>query len=1056
VLKKVLKLAKLTRPRLHKVLARYRLFALLDAGRERPVIWIAGPPGCGKTALVGSYLDAREIQDIWVHLDGGDQDLATFFYYLSQTIDGRSQRGPLPIITPEHLGDVQGFTRYYFREFFARMRPPVILVFDNYQEIPESSALHAVLQQAALEAPEGVTLVMISRKDPPAEYSRLDALDRLARIEWNDLKLTLPEASSIAALRCDLDAATLKRLYDLSNGWAAGLTLALEQIRRTPNQPGHLPGTALESVFNYFAGQILKTAEPDVSEFLLRTALFPRTTVEMARQISGSAQAGRVLEYFYRHRLFTDRRGEQPFNYQYHDLFRTFLLDRLVNSKPKAEVDDLRRQAGAILEGERGYDDAFALYRDAADWSSVARLVLTQAQELIAQGRGETLREWAATLPAEYATKSPWLSYWQGISLLASAPDQAIDYLVRANEILESKGEASGQIACCTAIILAHLSNLLDFTLLSKWVDRLIELLRDPPERQAPLAQLRANAALAHFAKVCQPRANFYQPALKRTLELLTSDDVAVNDKVLPACFALQTMRETCHFAECDRIIAVLHPQMTSALVSPGDRAYWYQVLAWTETSRGDRRAAAEACREAETICTTHSINGPARRVYTHMLLAANALQARDLSGAQLHIEKMETHMRSQRSLEHGWANWIRSIVCAMRDDWDGAVRYAEEEIKILTQNGAVFHLYFAHLHHAAGLVGQKRYRAAHQAIEDARALLVNSCVSRKLADVDLMAAWLALSQGASAQFERHVQAALALLRSAELHACLWYVDQRILPGVLAEALRREIAVDQIRAMIRKLELQPPPGANANWPWPVRVRLLGGFQVWIDDVPLESSRKPPRKLLALLKALACSGDSGVPESQLIDWLWPESEADAARKSLQISLHRLRAALGKTECVIVADGRIRLDRNQVWVDAWAFDSLSRVLHGESLPIDDAVAIYQGTLLPGDMDAAWCVSYREQLRDAFNRLIYSCGARLESQGAFQEALRWYAKGIEADDLVEGMYQGLMRCYLGLGQAADAQAAYQRLRRTLTAKLRAMPSKESVALAHSAARS
>src|SRR5262249_25612400 len=159
-------------------------------------------------------------------------------------------------------------TRYYFRQFYARLKAPAVLVFDNYQDIRAESSLHAVLEQAALESPEGIALIVISREDPPSEYGRLDASDRLARIEWNDLKLTLAEAAATAALRFDLDPATLRALYDASNGWAAGLTLALEQMKRSQSPTRNLEGGALESVFNYFAGQILKTAEPDVREFL--------------------------------------------------------------------------------------------------------------------------------------------------------------------------------------------------------------------------------------------------------------------------------------------------------------------------------------------------------------------------------------------------------------------------------------------------------------------------------------------------------------------------------------------------------------------------------------------------------------------------------------------------------------------------------------------------------------------------------------------------------------------------------------------------------------------
>ena len=65
-------IAKLTRPRLHRVLERRRLFTLLDERGHSPVVWIAGPPGAGKTALAASYVAASKRANVWYQVDRGD------------------------------------------------------------------------------------------------------------------------------------------------------------------------------------------------------------------------------------------------------------------------------------------------------------------------------------------------------------------------------------------------------------------------------------------------------------------------------------------------------------------------------------------------------------------------------------------------------------------------------------------------------------------------------------------------------------------------------------------------------------------------------------------------------------------------------------------------------------------------------------------------------------------------------------------------------------------------------------------------------------------------
>ena len=75
-------LAKLTRPKLFAVVARERLFQLLDDRLAHPIAWVTGPPGAGKTTLLSGYVESRQRPTLWYQLDSGDADIATFFYYL--------------------------------------------------------------------------------------------------------------------------------------------------------------------------------------------------------------------------------------------------------------------------------------------------------------------------------------------------------------------------------------------------------------------------------------------------------------------------------------------------------------------------------------------------------------------------------------------------------------------------------------------------------------------------------------------------------------------------------------------------------------------------------------------------------------------------------------------------------------------------------------------------------------------------------------------------------------------------------------------------------------
>ena len=395
-------LAKLARPRLHKAVARERLFAVLDEARgHKPAICVVGPPGAGKTTLVASWLDARGIKGIWYQVDPGDADLATFFYYLGEATKAYTLKGQraLPALTPKYLHDVEGFSRRFFRELFARLPQAAVLVLDNYQQVASEQNFHQLIAQAVEDVPAGMTLIAITRRDPPDCYARLIANENVRLVDWDDLQLSLEETRLIVEAKGPVSRhEEIEQLHQQSGGWAAGLTLLLEGYRKNAKPLLKMP-IGRDAIFNYFAAQIFECVSDNVQRFLITTSLLPTVQISVAQALTGEPASAKILEDLYQRHLFTHRRpGHEP-TYWYHALFREFLLAQAVRYWSEEQRRELQCRAGELLDAYGNPEAAFDLLCQAQAWAAAEILILKQASWLLGQGRGETLRGWIVALP---------------------------------------------------------------------------------------------------------------------------------------------------------------------------------------------------------------------------------------------------------------------------------------------------------------------------------------------------------------------------------------------------------------------------------------------------------------------------------------------------------------------------------------------------------------------------------------------------------------------------------------------------------------------------------
>lgn len=1050
-------LAKLTRPRLHRAVARERLFALLDEAREhKPAIFVVGPPGAGKTTLVASWLDARGIKGIWYQVDPGDADLATFFYYLGEAAKPFTRKGqrPLSLLTPEYLHDVEGFSRRFFREMFARLQGAT-LVFDNYQEVTPEHHFHQLIAQAVDEVPDGNTLIALSRRDPPDCYARLIANEGVALVDWENLKLTLEEAQSIAIARRHGDCTTIRELHERSGGWAAGLVLMLENL----GSDAVRPDTATESqqkVFSYFAAQIFQRIPDETRQLLLATADLPWVEAELGELLAGTGNAARILDDLCRRHLFIHRRAGAKPSYQYHALFKEFLKARADDSLPKAERTELRLRGAQFLERTGSVAEAFNLYREAQAWHAATPLILCHAPDLVAHGRFQTLADWVAALPETVVQAEPWLAYWHGRALVPLDPASGRRRLEQAHVGFLGQSDVVGEVAAAASIIDSMFIDNRHFVAMDPWIEILDRRLKTLQSLPSAAMELRVYSSGLVAMLYRQPANPLIAPWLARIVSLLELE-IDVNNRVSAAISVLTYASASGDFAAGHRVRALVEPIVSRDEVAPAHRFLWRAWLGYFLMLLGEYT-------EAEAnYCAAAEVNNDNQFPWSANLLFIKALcfiGQGDMQPALACLDGIEPIANRSRPQDLGYLHVARAWKGMMTGGADQALHESQSALAIAREIGnfSLTIVWFAPT--AWALASMNRYEEFVRTMDSTLEEVRGTCYRRPHVELLALKAWLHVRRDERDAARAALSEALGLAKVLD-HGAFFHRICRFCPELLAFTAVSGVETYYVQGLIRKFNWPAPSPDVEPWPWPTRVYTLGRFEVVVDNKPLSFPRKTPRRLTGLLKTLVSLGGREVPEQKLIDALWPEEEGDAARHALTVALHRLRRLLGDAHALQVEDGKISLNRERVWIDALEVDRVFTVAksalgRGDRVAFDHAVkrvgVLYQGQFLPADSDVLWSVSMRERLKAGFVQFVADYGEQLESSGHWNEAADWYRRGLAADDLSESFYQGLMRCHLETGQRAEGLSVFRRMRQTLSVTLGIPPSPQSEALYHS----
>ena len=1046
-------LGKLRTPRLGRVFARDGLHAQIDDAAGSPGLWVKGPPGMGKTTLVATYLEARQFNGLWLQLDAGDADPATFVHFLGAAAALHLPRRK-PILAPpsaDDLRDVPAFIRRCFRQLALVLAPPWALVLDNAQELGSAPALHAGLAAALAELPEHARLIAISREPPPAEYARALANQQLAVIDETALRFSKADTERLLALHGrDWPAETLRGATD---GWAAAMVLLLA----TRSDLG--PEAALQShagrgrLFDFFAGEVMDKMAPSDAAALMRIAFLPHATAATAVAISGDARAGDLVAELARRSLFTDRRDATPPTYTLHALFGDFLRSRAAQTLSAEALRALQLDAAAILAEQGLADAAIAQLLQAQAWDAALQLIVAHAGHFAAQGRTQAVRDWLLALPP-YWRGGAQACYWLGYCALAVNPAAALQDLERAFRGFEAVGDAAGGFFTAAAAADAIVFLGANLHAIEAWMPVLESHAGHYLAQRDAESDLRVLPGLL-AAFVHRETAHPLTAQLAELAERMLDQPLGAGQRILLGTLAYYLLW-TGQTERLDRIVIKLDRLCVRSDAAPATQLRWYGVGVLVRSLLG---RGAEALALAHRALALASPGPAAMRAKAHLLIVLAAIAVRDGALARVHLTEAAATMDPANAIDATTYEFQRGMLMLLEGDWASAASLMRAAVASGQASGWPLREHIA-------LLGQVATATQVGEFDEAEAAL-QAVLTHRFHAVCRWHHWLAALLESHLAERRGEQArCLAALARAFAIGREYGFDFGPLPYCCGAMMPRlawlaiEHGIDPAFAVqiIRRHGLPAPPEVGAAWPWPIRIRTLGLFALEREGETAAAPRKESRKPLDLLKLLIALGSQAVPVARLCAALWPEAEGDAARNSFDNALHRLRKLLGGDQHLSLRAGGLSLDTRTCWADLPALeaglteaDRLAPEADADkvSATAERVLALYRGEFLAGDEDLPDVLVARARIQARFTRQMAVLGARLEALGAHAQAVRIYERVIESQPLAEDIYRRLIGCLLALGQRAEAYEAFRRCRQQLSVVLGLRPAPETEAL-------
>jgi len=346
--------------------------ALFDEfSAQKRLIYVHAPAGYGKTFSARMWLSRANRPSAWVAVSESAGRKTPGFYerfalaLLTLQPDNFALKDLLEQKTLVSFSFIEQALKIFTLHAIKSGKQKAALVIDDLHFIT-SGEINRNLPDLINLLPENITLFLLSRTEPPENFSAFIVKDLIAVAGADKLKFSENEIQSLFASRNRrLTPQQSHNVLAATGGWAIGLNAVL-----LPDNHQYGDRTLSRYLDEYIKKEIWARWDKERQDFMLRVSVAGELTPDFCDAMTGRKDSAEVLDALVRENAFISADKENV--YRFHNLFQDFLVNLPEHGAMK---NKLYNMAGDWFYGRADYYKAVEYYIKCNNKSGIAKSV---------------------------------------------------------------------------------------------------------------------------------------------------------------------------------------------------------------------------------------------------------------------------------------------------------------------------------------------------------------------------------------------------------------------------------------------------------------------------------------------------------------------------------------------------------------------------------------------------------------------------------------------------------------------------------------------------------